>query len=208
MTLFWFLITFAFAVPEGWEDLGTKNGIEVARKKVENSPLFAFRGETKTNIPAATLAAILLDDPAATKWVDLMNHSEFIRMIKPNIRLVHQAYDMPWPVTDRDFVMAQTVIYNQDTKEFKLAFESVEMQDLPEKESCIRAIARNSYWYLRTNPDGSTQVAVEAHTDPRGILPPWLINMIQKDWSYNTITGLLKYAETTQVSPDSIISGW
>ena len=108
MWFFVFWISLVSAAPKGWSVVGTKDNIEVARKTIEGSPLFAFRGETISDVDAAILASILLDDPLATQWVDLMNISKQIRRLNSNEKLVHQGYDMPWPITDRDFVMNQT----------------------------------------------------------------------------------------------------
>ena len=137
-----------------------------------------------------------------------MNISKQIRRLNSNEKLVHQGYDMPWPITDRDFVMNQTAKYNSETKEFTLQFKSVEAEDMPVQKCCVRAMAYRTFWYLKNNSDGTTKVIVEVYADPKGSLPPWLINMIQKDWPYNTITGLLKFAKNNKVIPDAKISGW
>ena len=46
MSVFWlWLVSFVWAAPPGWELVGNRDGIEVARKTMPGSPLFAFRGE-------------------------------------------------------------------------------------------------------------------------------------------------------------------
>ena len=57
-------------------------------------------------------------------------------------------------------------------------------------------------------PNGQTKVAVEVQTDPKGALPSWLINMIQKDWPYNSITSLTKQAQRENIVPASTTSEW
>ena len=40
-----------FAAPPGWESLGVTDGVEVARKSMPDSSLFAFRGEADVDVP-------------------------------------------------------------------------------------------------------------------------------------------------------------
>ena len=58
-----FLLPLLFALPSGWKLVSNKDGIETAQKTIPNSALFAFRGETITDVPVATLASLILDDP-------------------------------------------------------------------------------------------------------------------------------------------------
>ena len=55
---------------------------------------------------------------------------------------------------------------------------------------------------------GRTKVEVEVFTDPKGALPAWLINLIQKDWPWKTIDGLVKRSSRPDVVADPAVSGW
>jgi len=33
-------------------------------------------------------------------------------------------------------------------------------------------------------------VVAEVHTDPKGSLPKWLVNLVQKSWAHTTLMGL------------------
>ena len=57
-------------------------------------------------------------------------------------------------------------------------------------------------------PNGKTRIMVEVITDPKGSLPAWLINLIQKDWPYNTISALKKRAKKGDIKPNPKMAGW
>ena len=35
-----------------------------------------------------------------------------------------------------------------------------------------------------------TRVVAEVHTDPKGSIPKWMVNLVQKSWAHTTIMGL------------------
>ena len=74
--------------------------------------------------------------------------------------------------------------------------------------SCVRAVTTRAYWRLKAIDDESTHVAVEVHTDPKGSLPAWLVNMIQKDWPRDTILGLTKRSLVGDIKPDAKVADW
>ena len=69
----------AVAAPEGWALVSDSEGVEVARKTMPDSPLFAFRGEGDLPIHVSLLAQVLIDDAIGPQWVDLMYLSEMLR---------------------------------------------------------------------------------------------------------------------------------
>ena len=202
------LMTVAMAAPKGWEIVGNRDNIEVARKTIAGSDLFAFRGETIVDQDPAILASVLLNDDIGPEWVDLMHISRKVKDLGEDRKLVHQGYDLKWPVQDRDYSLDQQAQYDRSSKTFNLLFKSVVDSDLPENACCIRAIAERTYWSISVTEDGLSKVTVEVITDPKGALPAWLINMIQKDWPYNTISALLRRARKGDVKPNPKMIGW
>jgi hypothetical protein len=197
------------APPPGWELVGVQDGIEVDRKTVEGSSLFAFRGEADVDVDIALLSTVLLDDEIGPEWVDLMYLSELIEQESDTVKVVRQGYDMPWPVQDRDFSMRETATYNPETLEFTLEFQSLVHRGIPVDDCCVRAMAYRTFWHLKSNPGtGKTHVIVEVNTDPKGSLPAWLVNLIQQDWPYNTITSLVKRANQGDVKEDPKMEAW
>ena len=204
-----FLCAFALsAPPTGWELVGTTNGVEVARKTIEGSDLFAFRGEAVTDVHVSVLSALLLNDPLGPDWVDLMNISYLIEQEHENTKLIRQGYDLPWPVSDRDYVMRQEANYDMATKTFTLQFQSVVDPREPKNDCCVRAEATRTFWKIQTMANGESHVTVEVITDPKGLLPAWLINLIQQDWPHNTINGLITRAQKGGFPSDPNNQSW
>jgi hypothetical protein len=59
----------------------------------------------------------------------------------------------------------------------------------------VRAQACGTYYKFEAfRGKTKTKLTVEVHTDPKGMLPSWLVNAIQKGWPSKTLNGLVKRA--------------
>ena len=191
-----------------WTVINITDGITVSQKTIPNSDLFAFRGEGVVDVHISKLQSVLFDEKRGTEWVDLMEEAYPVTDWIEDKRTIYQKYDLPWPIQDRDYVMTQKRKFNVETKTITATYQSIESSKKPQQECCVRAYAQRTYWKMEALPNGQTKVAVEVQTDPKGALPSWLINMIQKDWPYNSITSLTKQAQRENIVPASTTSEW
>lgn len=176
-----------------WEVIMTKAGVEVAQKTVPGSSLMAFRGEGVMDVPIANLVSVLRNDDIATEWVDLQAEHTVLSRPAENKKILYEKYDLPFPIDDRDYVLSEVATYDDANAIFTLDFESVSDASRPKSSCCVRAMAYTTFWRLTKVDDWNTKIEVEVHTDPKGMLPSWLINMIQKDWPRRYRASMSKY---------------
>ena len=191
-----------------WTAVGVTEGVAVERKMVEDSPLFAFRGEGTFEVPIGLLVAVLKDHTITEEWVDLIIEHKVVRMVDERTNVIYESYGLPWPISDRDYVMKETKGHDPDAKVFTIAYESVTDPSLPVIPGLVRAMAYRTFWRLERVSPTQTRIEIEVFTDPKGTLPAWLINLIQKDWPWKTITGLVKRAQKGDIEPDERVSAW
>ncbi len=191
-----------------WDEVGTKAGVHVQRKVMPNSPLFAFRGEGVFDVEIERLVSVLKTAEIAVEWVDLMTEHRVVKQVSANTHLIYESYGLPWPISDRDYLMHEVKNYDESERVFTIRYESVEDASTPIKGDHVRAIAYRTFWRLTMLDAQRTRVEVEVFTDPKGTLPAWLINLIQKDWPWKTIDGLVNRAQKQDVQPDQTTSAW
>jgi hypothetical protein len=62
---------------------------------------------------------------------------------------------------------------------------------MPEQDCCVRGEITNSSYKLEVLGDGSkTRVTVQIMADPKGSVPKWIVNLIQKSWPRTTLQRL------------------
>ena len=205
------MVGFFLCISLSWADwtvINITDGITVSQKTIPNSDLFAFRGEGVVDVHISKLQSVLFDEKRGDEWVDLMDKAYPVTDWSEEKRTIYQKYDLPWPIQDRDYVMTQNRTLDSTKKTVTATYQSIETSLKPQQECCIRAYAQRTYWKMESLPNGQTKVAVEVQTDPKGALPSWLINMIQKDWPYNSITSLSKQGLREDIIPDKTTSSW
>jgi len=192
----------------GWENVGTTKNVKVERKTMADSALFAFRGKGTFNVPIGLLIIVLKDEKLAVEWVDLILEHSVLRKIDEGSNLIYESYGLPWPISDRDYLMIERYTYDGTAKVFTIDFESVTDPAKPPASGFVRAMAYRTFWRLEQVGLGRTKVEVEVFTDPKGVLPAWLINLIQEDWPWKTINGLVRRAQKGDIKADPGTEGW
>ena len=195
------LLVATAAQAAGWASIDSTDGIETFKKEVDGSNMMAFRGQAETDVPVSKLVSVLLDANKGTEWVDMLVDSQTVRRDGPHQVLLYNHYDLSWPISDRDYVMNRVATFDPDKKVVTVTYSSVVDPLKPEQDCCVRATAHRTYWRLSTLENGRSRVEVEVHTDPKGMLPAWVVNMVQKGWPRNSISGLTQRAIKADVEP-------
>ncbi|MEE8410829.1 MAG: START domain-containing protein [Myxococcota bacterium] len=174
---------------EDWEEINFEDDIQVFRRDVPGSDLVAFGGVTVMDAPLENILWVLATNDRRKEWVDRLYISTILEQSTPYDYVVYQAFELPVILANRDYVYHARVVRDALSGVVRLEMSSIEHPDSPETVG-VRANLINSRYTLTPIGPNKTGVAVEIHTDPRGWLPTWLVNIIQKSWPLKTLSGL------------------
>lgn len=181
----------------GWEQIDEGDGIRVYKKDIPNSDLVAFRGDSLIDAPIEKVLWVLGDNTYRTEWVDRLKHSRILEQKGPYDYVVYQHFGLPFPASDRDYVYRGKAVKTGPGK-VVLHLESVEHPKAPETVG-VRAQLVKSRYELIAKGKNQTIVIVEIQTDPKGWIPSWVVNLIQKSWPRKTLTALRKQVKKPYV---------
>lgn len=180
-----------------WELMRQDEGIHVYRAKMAGSDIYGFRGEATIKAPIEKIYDVLADREHRKDWVDRLSLNKELAKVNDNEVIVYQSFNLPWPIANRDFVYkAKSQRTDDDTVVITLA--STEYEEAPETIG-VRAHLYHSKYVLKSLGPKQTKVMVEIHTDPKGSLPSWLVNLIQKSWPSKTLKGIQKQVKKSFV---------
>jgi hypothetical protein len=171
-----------------WQEMYTEEEVTVSMMELEGTKLFAFKGDTIMDAPASKVMYVLLDNDHRIDWVDRLYINEVLSTNGPHEYVLYQAFDLPALFASRDYVY-RGVAVRESENVITLDLKSVEHADAPETVG-IRADLVNTLYRLTILEDGRTRVEVEVQTDPKGWMPVWLVNLVQKTWPLETLNGL------------------
>jgi hypothetical protein len=186
---------------QSWTKIAEGDDVRTYIKDVPGTPLVAFRGISTIAHSLASIMATYSDIPLTSSWVDMLTIMEVIGGSAPervnecetvSTDAVYQYYDLPFVVSDRDFIFERTWTVNSCEKEIWLEYKSkneleasfaVDSSARSKKSGVVRAESPGTKWIFKKLSDGSTWIDFETIVDNKGSIPTWLVNMIQRDVS-------------------------
>jgi len=177
--------------PGKWELIQEEDNIKVYKRDMPNSKVVAFKGETIFKEPIRKIYWVIQDAEHEKDWNSMLMDFKILEQPNKQERTQYQSFDLPWPITDRDFVYHAKEEYNKETGVLKLVLYSVEHPKAP-KTIGVRGTMHESKWVLTPMGEKKTHISVEIYSDPNGLVPKWLVNFVQKSWPHETLTALKK----------------
>ena len=175
-----------------WKLIKRRRGIKVYSMKVKGSPLIAMRGDAVLNAPLPKAVYLLHNVPLKTKWVSRLKKIYTVHTYSPTNLVNYAHYDLPWPVADRDFVYQTRLVIDNKLQQIRWYTLSVSHPKAP-KTVGVRGELLYSRYVLKPIDNGrKTFLRAEIQGNPKGSLPIFLVNLIQKQWPYKTIRGIRK----------------
>jgi hypothetical protein len=191
-----------------------KNWIKVDEKPLEpgipNSPISIteskdipgeirmFRGTTIIASGIDKITTAVCQPEVRLKWVERMSENILIKGNPDEGKwLSYEAYDLIWPISNRDYVFEQTLektLYQKKNRTV-VKVASIEHPDYPEKSNKVRGTLPICTFTLDQISKKETHLEVMVQVDPGGSIPGFMKNMIQKGWSLKTMRALNNYVK-------------
>jgi START domain len=193
-----------------WEKFDEEDGVRCFRRDVPGSDVVALRGEGFIAAPITRVASVLADRKRSTEWIDRLVKTKVIRELSETEAINWNHIKTPTPLKDRDFVFKTSITTDPAKKKVTFSYHSVTDKAAPEYDAYVRGHFQSGKFELtvaeRTNKDGTktrgTQVVAEVIVDPRGSVPKFIVNMVQKSWPHKTLTSLRKQVAKPDIKDD------
>jgi len=161
---------------QDWELKDEEDGIKVYTRPVENSDIKAIKVDCIVEeATLSQLAAVILDIPASDQWVYATKLCRTEKIIAPGEFIYYSEIEVPWPASNRDFIVRVKVEQDSATRKMTVGGENLPTY-LNEKEGIIRVMHTESQWTVI--PYGNDlKIEFVLHVNPGGSIPAWLINL-------------------------------
>ena len=167
--------------------------IIVEKKNSPEDEVNTYRGTTTMPMSIERIAYVLDDTESKTEWVSRLKQENRLEGNPFSYRsIAYQHYNLSWPVSDRDYVIESkwTVMKDMKLPTAILSIKSIIRDDVPEIEGRVRGQLDNLVYKLEKLKSNQTRVTVEIMVNPKGLLPNFMINLIQKEWPITTLRQL------------------
>lgn len=199
------------AISEPWEPIGTSSdGINTYVMSRFVDGLHSFRGVVVADMHISRVLAPFCDLSVATSWIEMLYSMEEYPYMpeRTGIAVIHQWFDLPWPVADRDLVMRREWIIDNNHKNITIAYRSVEDYRIPHISGVIRAHSARTVWRFKALPEERTQIDIETVLDSKGFLPAFLANYIQRSYPKKILRSLVQLASKNESEQVAAFLQW
>jgi hypothetical protein len=187
ISVFFILCNVFLFAQDSWNKEFTKDDITVYTKPVEGSPLKEFKGEAVIEASIEICKNVILDIENHVKWRPDCIESKVIQKDE-NSYITYNETRAPWPVSNRDVILKNTMILSKDKIIF--SFSALNNPDiLPLKNGIVRMTELTGSWTL-VKQNGNTLVTFQARINPAGSIPAWLANKTSIDQPFKSLQGL------------------
>ncbi len=177
---------------DGWEFVSEGNGIKVFLKNYPNSAIRGVAGETLVDASIGKVLWMMVDHPHKPEWINRFKEAHTIEDIPPASNIQYSSFELPFPVSDRDFVFRNDFSVSPEFKGVVIDVKSVSDKREPERRGVVRGEIVRGRYILIPQANGKTLLQAEYLANPKGSIPSWLINFFQKEWPYKTLDAMRK----------------
>lgn len=105
--------------------------------------------------------------------------------------------DIPWPISNRDFIAHLTVSQDPQTKVVTISGPT-EANYLPVKPNIVRVNHSNGKWILTPAKNNIVHIDYTLEVDPGGTIPVWLVNLFATSGPVETFKKMKEQVKKTQ----------
>lgn len=191
-----------------WELVSDRDGITSYRKSFPDSQVTGVGGATMVNASPAKVIWVLMDHDHKDQWVDKFYSARTLENPSLLSSIQYASFRMPPLIDDRDFVYRYDFRYDHSIDAIVVDVKSVEHNAAPVSQSVgVRGEILMGVYRLYSRDNGrQTFVEVEYLADPKGLLPTWLVNVVQRTWPHKTLDGLRKQVRKPFVKDHPIVT--
>ncbi len=191
-------------VKDGWRLIHAarkgSSDVSLYNKNFEGSPVLGVRGVCDVPLQFEVILGTFFDNSLSKQWVSDLHDIKVFDLKKNGDGVFLQRYRVAGGilVADREFLLERKIERRKGKQTLTVKYSSIKETDRRYNKykvckKCIRATSDETTWVFTKFGD-STIVDVTARIDPKGNLPPAVLNIIQKQWPKNSIKSLERLA--------------
>ena len=85
---------------------------------------------------------VFLNTTLSTEWVSYLDHAEELPTSQENTHIIYQFFDMPLPLSDREFLFERKVESDRRRKTVVASYRSVEHASKPQRKNVVRGVSQ------------------------------------------------------------------
>ena len=163
-----------------WVLKENNDGVKIYTGDVVNSKVKAIKVECELDATLSQVVAALMDIKTSEAWLYHTAGNYIVKQVSQGELYYYSLVEMPWPVSNRDFIAHLIVSQNTTTKVVTIDAPCV-ADMVPVKAKIVRIANSKGKWILSPVGKDHVKIVYTLHADPGGSIPAWLTNLFVTD---------------------------
>ena len=159
----------------GWHSIGNDSGIEGFNMPRDGPQIVKCTGVIER--PAQHIRDFIWNLENKKKWDETLKYNRVVKSFSDNLRIVQEEANAPWPVSNRDFVVAQVCIQRDDG--FLICGKSIDGV-VAESSGVVRANVLFQGTLIQRDGENRSRITTIGSIDPRGSIPNMVVKKMSK----------------------------
>ncbi|MDD0853033.1 START domain-containing protein [Halobacteriovorax sp. GB3] len=178
-----------------WTLIYEKEGITVSEHKPKNRDLVVFKAEGVLKAPLRPILSNLREVEKSTEWTPKLKEKSTLLDVSDVEAITYNDNDLPWPVKDRDMVLTNKLYLDKEEAYLIVETHSVDFPSMPARPDRVRATIDYGTMAFRPLQEDRTWVQLIILVDPKGAIPKWLVNILQRSMPFDFLKALEKRSQ-------------
>lgn len=171
-----------------WTKVKEVDGVKIYKAEVMERIAFCGTGELKGE--QERLVSIIENPNGWKNWIENFKSGKVIEVISPNHKVFYQAFNSPFPVSDRD-VVYESKIFRDSPNKIRIEMRSVKHHKAP-KTIGERVEIIFTRYFINKIDEVTLHLRFETLSAPGGTLPSFLVNWASENYPVTIFQGLRK----------------
>ena len=177
----------------GWEQISDEDGIIVYQRHELGSRVLSLRGQGVIAAVPQVVFATMSNNDEAQEWVPLVVARSTVKELTGSQRIEYTHVSPPWPVADRYFINVLSVERRADGSIYVVVQSAKPAQIEPSwlhDNMVLGELLYSDFTLTPTDGGRHTHLSFTVQTDPKGVVPKFLVNIFQRSWPRDFVLGL------------------
>ena len=188
-----------FSKTSSWEKVTFGKGIRVWKKSEQNSSILSFKGEVTINASIHEVFSVIFDPHHKKDFIQNCTEFDVLQfkgLPHSTTSYIRIGNNIPF-IDDRDVVLKSRVEFLPKKKTMNVYFKKAPEDTLlkPLRKGIVRIPKLEGFWALKAIENKGrhkTKITYQVTSNPGGVIPPWLVNLANKDLPFKTLNKLRK----------------
>ncbi|GAB5034643.1 polyketide cyclase dehydrase [Nannochloropsis oceanica] len=175
-------------------------------KQAGSKGTIGLRGQALVDHHISEVLTVFLNTSLSTEWVSYLDHAEELPTSQENTHIIYQFFDMPLPLSDREFLFERRVESDRKRKTVVAKYRSVEHASKPQRKNVVRGETHNTFWKFRVLNKRQTQIEVQSTLNPKLPINGWVVQMMQNTYQRASLLSMLDLVK--KADPHPVFMQW